>query len=374
MDREKEGVLADIIGDVVRPAAERIDGSAEFPAAALSALAANGLLGLTVPSEYGGGGGGLADAKDVVERLSEECGSTAMVVMMHYAATAALIATDRKEVLSEIAAGRHLSTLAFSEFGSRSHFWVPMSTALVDGETVTLDAKKSWVTSAAHADSYVWSSRPAEAPGEMSLWFVQSNLAGLSITGTFSGLGLRGNDSCPVTATSVRVPGDSIIGTDGQGLTLALQVVLPAFLVLNAAASVGLMAAVTRETASHLQETRLAHLNQSLAQQPLSRSMLARMRIELDRCRALVDQTLLLLTADPESAQLYLLEVKAAAGDAAALVADLALEACGGAAFRNELGIERRFRDSRAARVMAPTSSALRDMVGRALCGLPLFE
>jgi isovaleryl-CoA dehydrogenase len=50
------------------------------------------------------------------------------------------------------------------------------------------------------------------------------------------------------------------------------------------------------------------------------------------------------------------------------------MEACGGAAFRKELSIERRFRDSRAARVMAPTRDALLDFVARALCGLPLLD
>ena len=61
------------------------------------------------------------------------CGSTAMVVTMHYAATAALIAGGMKDALTEIAAGQHLSTLAFSEFGSRSHFWAPLGTATAAG-------------------------------------------------------------------------------------------------------------------------------------------------------------------------------------------------------------------------------------------------
>ena len=63
---------------------------------------------------------------------------------------------------------------------------------------------------------------------------------------------------------------------------------------------------------------------------------------------------------------LRVLEVKAVAGEAAAEVADLAMRVCGGAAFRKELGVERRFRDARAARVMAPTTDALHDFVGRA--------
>jgi alkylation response protein AidB-like acyl-CoA dehydrogenase len=71
---------------------------------------------------------------------------------------------------------------------------------------------------------------------------------------------------------------------------------------------------------------------------------------------------------------LRVLEVKAAAAEAAVEVTDRAMKVCGGSAFRKELGIERRFRDARAARVMAPTTDALLDFVGRAVAGLPLLE
>src|SRR5262249_1198198 len=176
---------------------------------------------------------------------SSDLGSTAMVVMMHYSAVAALTAAGRGDVLSEVGAGRHLTTLAFSEAGSRSHFWAPLSTATSDGDEVLLTAHKSWVTSAADADSYVWSSRPLAAAGPMSLWYVPADPPGLAVTGSFDGLGLRGNGSCPVSAESARVPRTALLGEDGAGLDLALSVVLPWFLLLNASSSIGLMESVT---------------------------------------------------------------------------------------------------------------------------------
>ena len=88
---------------------------------------------------------------------------------------------------------------------------------------------------------------------------------------------------------------------------------------------------------------------------------------------ALLADTLAALEDGREEAALRVLEVKAAAGEAAIDVTDLAMKVCGGAAFRKELGIERRFRDARAARVMAPTTDALLDFVGRAINGLPLL-
>ncbi|WP_344611498.1 acyl-CoA dehydrogenase family protein [Dactylosporangium salmoneum] len=366
--------LARIVDEIVAPEAAEIDRSGSFPRKAVDALADAGLLALTVPPEFGGPGGSLREAARVVRTLSSACGSTAMVVMMHYSAVATLRAGHREAELRTIANGRHLSTLAFSEPGSRSHFWAPMSSAAADGDHVVLNARKSWVTSAGQADSLVWSSRPVTGDGPMSLWFVPADTPGLSVAGPFDGLGLRGNNSRPMSAVDMRVPRASLLGTDGGGLDLALSAVLPVFLLLNASASVGLMEAVTAETVAHIGRTRLEHLGRSLAEQSEYRAAVARMRIDTDRTAALVDAALNAIEEGRAEAQLLVLEAKAAADESAAATADLAMLTCGGAAFRKELGIERRFRDSRAARVMAPTTATLHDFVGRALCELPLLD
>jgi alkylation response protein AidB-like acyl-CoA dehydrogenase len=366
--------LSKVIDEVVAPQAGQVDRRGEFPRDGIDALAAAGFLAATVPAELGGSGLGLAEATDIVRRLSAACGSTAMVMTMHYVGTAVLAATGHEDTLREIGSGTHLTTLAFSEAGSRSHFWAPVSTAVADGDEVQLDARKSWVTSASQATSYVWSSTPVAADGPMTLWLVPASAPGLSVPSRFDGLGLRGNDSSPVSAQNVRVPRTAMLGADGAGLDIALSCALPWFLLLNASVSVGLMQSVTEETTGHLTATTLQHLGQSLAQQVPSRAKLATMRIQADRTRALVADTVAAVAAGREDAQLLVLEVKAAADESAAQVADLAMTACGGAAFRKELSIERRFRDSRAARVMAPTTDALLDFVGRALCGLPLLD
>jgi isovaleryl-CoA dehydrogenase len=363
-----------VIADLIAPAAAEVDRTGTFPRRQIQALQEAGILGVTVPAALGGGGGGIPEAAAIVRELGAACSSTAMIVTMHFSATAVLLATDRTDVLTDIAAGRHLTTLAFSEFGSRSHFWAPLSTAVQQSGDVRLDAHKSWVTAAGEADSYVWSSKPLLADGPMTLWYVPADAPGLDVPAPFDGLGLRGNASSPVTADNVSVPNSAMLGEDGHGLDLALAAVLPYFLILNASASVGLMQAMTQETAAHLQQTRLAHLDQTLAQQQTPRAQLAQLQIATDGTRALVDDTIAAVSAGRADAQLLVLEVKAAAGEAAAQAADLALKACGGSAYRKESAIERRFRDSRAARVMAPTTEALHDFIGRALCGLPLFD
>ncbi len=373
---EHMDALQRVIDDIVAPDAPAVDHDGTFPQRSLDALASAGILGLTTSTELGGGGQGMRQAAEVVQSLAGTCGSTAMVVLMHYTAVAVIEGHANESVRKAVASGQHLSTLAFSEAGSRSHFWASQSTAAAEGDGVRLDARKSWVTAAGKADSYVWSSRPLDPQddGPMTLWLVPSSAAGLVQPSGFDGLGLRGNGSTPVTADGVRISKDDMLGADGAGLDLALSELLPWFLVLTGAFGVGLMEAVTAETGGHLSSTRLEHLDQTLAQQPLPRVDHARMRLLTDQSAAFLADTLLALETPRPDAMLRVLEIKAATAEAAIAVTDLAMKVCGGAAFRKELGIERAFRDSRAARVMAPTTDALLDFVGRAINGLPLLD
>jgi alkylation response protein AidB-like acyl-CoA dehydrogenase len=238
---------------------------------------------------------------------------------------------------------------------------------------VRLDAAKSWVTSAGEADSYVWSSRPLAADGVSTIWLVPADAPGLKVAGPFDGLGLRGNASSPVSAHGVAVPRAAMLGEDGKGDQVMLGIVLGWFSVMSAAMAVGTMDTVLARTVAHVTATRLEHLDTRLADLATIRAYLARMRIAADQARALLADTLAAMEAGRQDATLRVLQVKAAAAEAATSVTDLAMRVCGGAAFRKEAGVERQFRDARAAAVMAPTTDALYDFVGRALCGIDLF-
>ncbi|MDI1449796.1 acyl-CoA dehydrogenase family protein [Polyangium sp. 6x1] len=366
--------LQKIIKEIVGPSAIAVDAEGKWPKSAMEALGQAGILGLICAPEVGGRGAGLGAAAEVVEAVSAACASTGMVLCMHYCATAVIEQHGPRATREAIAAGKHVTTLAFSEVGSRSHFWAPVSTASPDGAGVRLDARKSWATSAGHVDSYVWSSRPLAAEGMSTLWLVPGRAPGLAVPVPFDGLGLRGNASSPIMAEGVRIPRDAMIGADGGGFGIMMGIALPYFQVISASAYLGVMEAATRKASEHVAKTTLSTTGQSLAHLGTVRAFVARMRMKTDMVRALVRDTVAAIEARREDADLRVLEVKAAAGEMATEVTDLAMRVCGGAAFRKEVGVERNFRDARAATVMSPTTDLLYDFIGRVATGLPLFD
>ena len=379
---EEQGLVARaaaLADEFLAPHAVRVDRDGAFPAESLRALAEAGFFGLLVPVEHGGLGVRLRAAMAVLEELGQRCGSTAMVFLMHLCGSSCYVAEAARNpegpfpaLLREVAAGRHLSTLAWSEKGSRSHFWAPVGTARAEGDVVVLDAQKSWVTTAGHADGYVATSVSVAGEG-IDLYLVKAGDPGWTISGGWDGVGLRGNASNPMTLAGCRIPAERRMGPAGGALDIMLGVVLPVFQLGCAAIATGLAEAGIRLTTGHLTASRLGHLDAALSDLPVLRARLAQMRITTDRARAHISVTLDSVEAPTEATTLLVLESKASAADAARETTELAMLACGGAAFSRHLEVERCFRDCRAMSVMAPTSDAIREFIGRALVGLPVF-
>jgi alkylation response protein AidB-like acyl-CoA dehydrogenase len=381
LNQEQQGIVAEAaaVADAsIKPQAAQVDADAAFPQRSIGALGEAGFLGLTIPAAYGGHGQGLRTMAATIDTVAQRCSSTAMVYLMHLCGVAcyATVPDKMEKILREAAAGRHLSTLAFSERGSRSHFWAPVSRAEEAGpDVVRVSASKSFVTSADHADGYVVSTLSAAAttPMESTIYYVLSGDRGLTVAGAWRGLGMRGNASAPMVLDGVELGAERALTAPGKGLDMMLGVVLPAFQVGTAAVAVGIAEAAVQATTTHVTNTRLEHMNSSLADLPTLRAQIARMRIETDRARAHLGAVLDSLETPGPATQLMVLEAKAAATEAAVTVTDLAMRTCGGAGFGGAHGIERMFRDARGPIVMAPTSDQAYDFIGRALCGLEVF-
>jgi alkylation response protein AidB-like acyl-CoA dehydrogenase len=370
----------DIADSVLAAAARQNDKEGRFSSEAVSAIGRAGLLGMMLPAEMGGLALGPRTFAAVVATLAEADASVAMVYLMHMGAAATIAAARPSAAvaptLREIAAGRHLSTLAFSEAGSRSHFWAPVSRARRNAAGVHITAKKSWVTSAGHAQSYVVSSLAPDGTGptDSTLYLVPTGARGLSVAGPWDGLGLRANASAPIALEDCEVTPAWQLTEDGAGFQTMLQVVLPLFNLGTAAVALGLCRAAIAATAAHLKSARFEHLGQSLGESlPTLRAQLATMQIDTDGLSARIDDVIDHLERPRETTMLRVLESKAAAGDVAISVTSAAMRACGGAAFSKHMIVERLFRDAHAGAVMAPTGDVLREFIARAILEMPLF-
>lgn len=381
MDHETALSKAREIADrLLAPAARQNDKEGRFSCEAVDALGQAGLLGLMLPAGAGGSGLGPRAFAAVTATLAEADASVAMVYLMHVCAAATIAAGRRgstiAQILQDIAAGRHLSTLAFSEAGSRSHFWVPISRARQNRAGVLITAKKSWVTSAGHAQSYIVSSLAPEGTGptDSTLYLVPATAQGLSVAGPWDGLGLRANASAPMALADCEVPSELQLTGDGAGFNAMLEVVLPLFNLGSAAVALGLCRAAVAGTTAHLKSARFEHLGQSLGESlPTLRAQLATMQIDTDGLSTRIDDLVDHLERPRDTTTLRVLECKAAAGDVAISVTSAAMRVCGGSAFSKHLHIERLFRDAHAGTVMAPTGDVLRELISRTTLGMPLF-
>jgi len=372
----------EIASRVLAPSAGQNDKVGRFSTEAVESLGESGLLGLLLSADVGGSGLGPRTFAGVVAALAEADASVAMIYIMHILGTDVISAARPSAaqavtpILREIGAGRHLSTLAFSEAGSRSHFWAPVSRAHRNGDGVRISAKKSWVTSAGHAQSYVVSSLAPEGTGptDSTLYVVPAQTRGLSVTAPWDGLGLRANASAPIVLEDCQIASDFQLTDDGAGFQAMVSGTLQLFSLGSASVALGLCRAAVAGTVTHLKSAKFEHLGQSLGESlPTLRAQLATMQIDTDGLSARIDDLVDHLEKPPDTTMLRVLEAKAAAGHVAIAVTSPAMRVCGGAAFSKHLGIERLFRDAHAGAVMAPTVDVLREFIGKSLLGMPLF-
>jgi isovaleryl-CoA dehydrogenase len=370
----------EIAAKEVAPRAEEEDREARWPAPAMRALAEAGLLGLHVPESLGGHGEELTGLVAISEVLAAESASTALCYAMHCVGTAVIAAKatahQKEAYLEPIARGEHLTTLALSEPGTGSFFWVPETRLTPAGPDFLVEGTKSFVTNGGQADSYVLSTAAAEdatGEGTFSCVLVDDAAEGLAWEPPWKGLGMRANSSRGARLRGVRVPRRNLLGEEGDQLWYVFEVVAPYFLMAMAGTYLGVAQACFDVAREHLGTRRHSHTGELLGSSPVLAHRLGDLWTELERTRQLVYSAALRGdTADPDSL-VAILACKAAAGSTAVNLANEAMTLCGGVAYRENGKLSRMLRDARASHVMAPTTDILRTWVGRALLGQPLL-
>lgn len=367
-----------IAAEVAAPLVPRTD-AGRWPEEPLRALQAS-LGGLVVPREDGGLGLGLSAVAGVCEALGQTCASTAICFGMHHVATAVIAAKaterQRKEFLAPIAAGEHLTTLALSEPGTGSQFWLPQTRLTPDGDGWRVNGEKSFVTNGSRADSYVLSTvaaGPDAPPGEFSTVVVWADSPGLVWQGTWDGIGMRGNSSLGARLESVPVGPDGLLGAPGDQIWYVFEVVAPYFLTAMAGTYLGVAQAALTEATDHLARRQHTHTGRRLSAEPVLQHRLGVLWARVQATRRLVYWAAEEADSGGPEALPALAAAKAEVADCAVGVANDAMTLVGGIGYRDRSALERHLRDARAAHVMSPTTDILRTWTGRALLDIPLL-
>jgi alkylation response protein AidB-like acyl-CoA dehydrogenase len=251
-----------------------------------------------------------------------------MVYLMHLCGIACYAASPGKSepYLRAAARGRHPSTLAFSEQGSRSHFWAPVSRAVAVNGAVRISAKKSFVTSAGHADGYAVSTLAVDAvqPVESTIYLVLRDDQGVSVSGAWHGLGMRGNARAD-GLRGMHVEADRA-SPPGWGLDLMSAVLRCFRSALRRSRLVSPKRLFGRPWGTS--STRLEHMNSSLAE--FERCARVAGCVSRPIAREHTSSRDRLSPGPGPTTQLLVLEAKAATGFQVS-VTDAAMRTCGGA-------------------------------------------
>ena len=367
--------------EVAAPQAVRVDREAVWPEASLRAMQEAGLGGLVAPVSAGGMGRGLLAVVQVCEMLGRVCASSAICYGMHCVGTAVIAAkhtaAQRERFLEPIARGEHLTTLALSEPGTGSHFYIPETQLHRKADGFRVTGRKTFVTNGSRADSYVLStlaSTPDAPPGTFSCVVVTEETEGVVWGEPWQGLGMRGNSSLSMDLDHAPVPVEQLLGEEGDQLWYVFQVIAPYFLMAMAGTYLGVASAAFDEARQYLGRRQHTHSGRMLAQQPVLQHRLGQLWAELERTRQLLYGAASEADAGEERALPAVLSAKAEVADAGARVVNEAMTLCGGSAYRDNGRLSRCLRDIRAAHVMAPTTDLLRTWVGRVLLNQPLLS
>jgi isovaleryl-CoA dehydrogenase len=366
--------------EVIAPRAAATDANSVWPAEGMRALAESGLTGLHVPAKFGGLGQGLCALAVISETLARSCASTSMCFGMHSVATAVIAAKatsyQAERFLVPIAKGKHLTTLALSESGTGSHFYLPQCQLSADGDDYVVNGTKQFVTSGGHADSYVISTKSSQADlanGEFNCLLVEKEQPGMNWLEPWQGFGMRGNSSRGLQLKDVRVSMQNLLGGEGDQIWYVFEVVAPYFLMAMAGTYLGIARAALDFTVNQLKQRRYQHSGEALTQVSVIQHRISELWLIADSARNVVYSAGMRADSGAADALVAVMMAKVAAAEAANQIAQQGMILCGGRAYRDNGELPRMLRDAAAAHVMSPTTDILKSWAGKALLGLPLI-
>lgn len=219
-----------LASDLIRPAAAEMDRSDRLPDRIRAALASSGLMGLTVPAEFGGEAADTRTVARVLEVLATASSAVATILSVHLAVAIGPIvdhgdADQRRRLLPDLARGRSLGAFALTEpsVGSDAARLVTRYRPSSDGYRIT--GTKTFTTSAESADVIVlFATRdPSMGSHGISAFVVTKGTPGLSVGQRFDKLGIRGSETVELVLEDAQVPPTALLGKEGAGFPIAMQ-------------------------------------------------------------------------------------------------------------------------------------------------------
>ncbi len=359
----------------VKPLAAEMDARSEFNAGAVQKMAALGLLGLNVPEELGGAGVDPLSAAIAIEELGWACGGTALSVSAHNGLACAPIALfgtedQRRRWLPGLARGEGgLGALALTEPGGGSDLLGGVQTrAEYDDDEWVIRGSKAWITNASVASLIVVLCRtdPAGGSRSLSLIVVPAAAEGLHIHPAEKKMGVRASPTHALTFDGVRVPGHHLLGTAGDGIYQALQV-LDGGRVGIGALAVGLAQSAFEEAVRYAKQREA--FGTPLSRHQAIQAMIADAATEIESARLLVYRAAWLkgqgvpITREAAIAKLFATEM-------AERVCRNAIQILGAYGYSSDYPVERIYRDARLMTIGEGTSEIQRLVIARRTLGI----
>lgn len=350
----------------VAPEAAAIDESGLFPRALVKAAARAGLMGVTIPREWGGAGRDYVSYAVAIEAVAKASAVVAVIAAVNNSLVAEPIAefgsdAQKQTWLRRLATGEALGAFALSEEGAGSDAANQQTVARLDERGYVINGRKVWVANAEAADLVVViaATQPDTRGRGISAFLVPLDTPGITRVVTVDSLGVRGLGCMDLELTNVRVDADALLGAPGEGFRIAMWA-LDGGRVAIAAQALGVGTAALDEALQHA-KTREA-FGQPIGNFQAIQWMLADMATELDAARMLTlkaadarerrDRP----TVDASMAKLF-------ASEAAHRAADKAMQILASKGYRRGSVVERLFRDVRATEIYQGTSEIQRMVI-----------
>ena len=356
----------------VKPMAAQVDVDNLFPSALWKEMGDLGLLGVTVPEEFGGAGMSYLAHTVAVEEIARASASVSLSYGAHSNLCVNQIklngtADQKAKYLPKLVSGDHVGALAMSEAGAGSDVVSMSLQAEKRNDHYRLNGNKYWITNGPEADTlivYAKSDPDAGAKG-ITAFLIEKDMVGFSTSPHFEKLGMRGSNTAELNFDDVCVPFENVLGEEGKGVRVLMSG-LDYERVVLAGIGLGIIAACLDEIMPYLSTRK--QFGQPIGNFQLMQGKIADMYTAMNSARAYVYEVArscdkgTVTRQDAAACCLY-------ASEQAMVQAHQAVQAMGGAGFMADAPVARLFRDAKLMEIGAGTSEIRRMLIGREMMG-----